>query len=154
MSYMLILRGAPALSDFRNTKLMQQFAAQSLPINEIYAEFVHFSQLTEALSEPQTDVLKKLLTYGPAIKAHDPVGQLILVVPRAGTISPWSSKATDIVQNCGLHAVTRIERGCAYYVKSSEPLNPSQLSTVQALLHDRMTEMLLTELQQAQLLFV
>jgi phosphoribosylformylglycinamidine synthase len=154
MSFMLILRGAPALSDFRNTKLMQQFAAHSLPIDEIYAEFVHFSQLSQSLSGAQTEVLEKLLTYGPAIQAHDPVGKLILVVPRAGTISPWSSKATDIVHNCGLQAVTRIERGCAYYIKSSSPLSSDQLATVQRLLHDRMTEMLLTELQQAQVLFL
>lgn len=154
MSYMLILRGAPALSDFRNTKLMQQFAAQNLPITEIYAEYVHFSELNSDLSEQQTQVLEKLLTYGPSIPAHERVGNLILVVPRAGTISPWSSKATDIAHNCGLDNVTRIERGCAYYIESSEVLSAEQLSNVQSLLHDRMTEMVLLELQQAQVLFV
>src|SRR5690606_24740892 len=97
--------------------------------------------------------LDKLLTYGPAIASHEPRGQLILVTPRPGTISPWSSKATDIARNCGLNQVKRLERGIAYYVEATAPLSAQQLQQVAALLHDRMMEAVCTEMDQANALF-
>src|SRR5690606_9638240 len=110
---MLILRGAPALSDFRIQKLLDQCAQSSLTVSNIYAEFMHFADVSSALTDAQQHTLDKLLTYGPAIASHEPRGQLILVTPRPGTISPWSSKATDIARNCGLNQVKRLERGIA-----------------------------------------
>ena len=56
------------------------------------------------------------LTYGPTIEEHQPQGLFLLVTPRPGTISPWSSKSTDIAHNCGLAKVVRLERGIAYYI--------------------------------------
>ena len=58
------------------------------------------------------------MRYGPMAQAVFASGQLLLVVPRPGTISPWSSKATDIAHNCGLENVLRVERGTAYYIES------------------------------------
>ncbi|MDN4503171.1 phosphoribosylformylglycinamidine synthase [Alteromonadaceae bacterium BrNp21-10] len=150
---MLTLRGAPALSEFRVAKLLSQFTAQNLPVTDIYAEHSHFVDLNAELSNEELVVVEKLLTYGPAIAAHQPQGQLILVVPRFGTISPWSSKATDIAHNCGLSKVLRMERGCAYYISAETALTESQLATVASILHDRMTEEVLTEMQQAAALF-
>ncbi|GAC15161.1 phosphoribosylformylglycinamidine synthase [Aliiglaciecola lipolytica] len=150
---MLVLRGAPALSEFRVEKLLQRFASAQLPISEIYAEYAHFAQIESALTQDQTLVLTKLLTYGPAIHAHDPVGELMLVVPRPGTISPWSSKATDIAHNCGLENVKRIERGCAYYLKVDTELTTSQRNDLSQILHDRMTESVMTDFDQVQTLF-
>ena len=72
----------------------------------------------------------------------------------SGTISPWSSKATDIAHNCGLENVLRVERGTAYYIESSELLSEQQLMLVGDLLHDRMVEAVFTDLQQANKLFV
>src|SRR5690606_15713922 len=97
--------------------------------------------------------LDKLLTYGPAIASHEPRGQMLLVTPRPGTISPWSSKATDIAHNCGLSQVKRLERGIAYYIEAAAELNQQQLQLVAALLHDRMMEAVFTELTQADALF-
>ena len=150
---MLVLRGAPALSEFRVNKLLDQFVQQSLPVEGIYAEFVHFAQTSDTLSDEQHEVLSQLLTYGPAISSHEAVGELFLVVPRPGTISPWSSKASDIAHNCGLASVKRIERGCAYYLQFSAQPSESQIVAIKKLLHDRMTEAVLLELEQAQVLF-
>lgn len=150
---MLTLRGAPALSDFRIEKLLNSFSQQNLPIVSIYAEFMHFVDIESDLSDSELAVLKKLLTYGPSIPEHEPSGHLILVTPRPGTISPWSSKATDIAHNCGLAQIARMERGCAYYVESSTELNQEQLTQTAALLHDRMTEALHFEMSSAQSLF-
>jgi phosphoribosylformylglycinamidine synthase len=130
---MLILRGAPALSDFRIQKLLDQCAQSGLTISGIYAEFMHFADVSSALTDAQQQTLDKLLTYGPAIASHEPSGQLVLVTPRPGTISPWSSKATDIARNCGLTPVSRLERGIAYYIEASTALTAEQLKQVAAL---------------------
>lgn len=150
---MEILRGAPALSEFRISQLLKQANEQSLPVVDIYAEFIHFADLKGSLSQEQHIVLEKLLRYGPTMAEHDVDGELFLVAPRPGTISPWSSKATDIAHNCGLDAVSRIERGTAFYVQFSQPLNEPQQAQFKALIHDRMVESVFSSLEQASALF-
>ncbi len=152
---MKTLRGAPALSDFRVSKLLNQCSELQLPVTDIYAEFTHFAHITEALNAEESQVLQQLLKYGPTIEEHEPVGQFLLVTPRPGTISPWSSKSTDIAHNCGLTKVIRLERGLAYYVttKNLAPLTPAQQSTLNTLLHDRMMETIFNDLNDATALF-
>lgn len=149
---MEIIRGAPALSAFRVQKLMQACEAAQLPVKQIYAEYVHLAYLSEALNPDDQAQLSKILTYGPAIESHEPQGTLLFVTPRPGTISPWSSKATDIAQNCGLKQVKRLERGLAYYVES-DALSSEQLKSLKALLHDRMMEVVLDSFEVADVLF-
>ena len=146
------LRGAPALSDFRIQKLLTQCAEAGLPVNDIYAEFSHFAHLSAELSADESEVLAKLLTYGPTIEEHEPSGTLLLVTPRPGTISPWSSKSTDIAHNCGLDKVVRLERGIAYYI-NGETLTVEQEKVLNNLLHDRMVESIFAEFNDAQALF-
>ena len=124
---MLILRGAPALSPFRIARLLSVLSRQAPHVASVYAEFVHFVETSRPLTESEHTVLNRLLHYGPALESHTPDGELLLVTPRPGTISPWSSKATDIAQNCGLDAVARIERGTAYYIASSHELTAEEL---------------------------
>jgi len=113
---MEILRGSPALSAFRINKLLARFQAAALPVSNIYAEYVHFADLNAPLNADEHAQLGRLLTYGPRLSSHAPTGKLLLVTPRPGTISPWSSKATDIAHNCGLTQIARLERGVAWYV--------------------------------------
>ncbi len=127
---MRILRGSPALSEFRVNKLIELCQEQGLPVTDLYAEFVHFADLSEDLHQSELEKLEKLLTYGPTIKEHKPQGTLILVTPRPGTISPWSSKSTDIAHNCGLNKVKRLERGCAYYIVNKLALSSPQQNSV------------------------
>lgn len=115
---MEILRGSPALSAFRINKLLARFQAARLPVHTIYAEYVHFADLNAPLNDDEHAQLERLLKYGPALASHAPQGKLLLVTPRPGTISPWSSKATDIAHNCGLQQVNRLERGVAYYIET------------------------------------
>ncbi len=149
---MEILRGAPALSAFRVQKLMEAFDSESLPVSGIYAEYIHLADLSESLDKSETAQLAKLLTYGPAIEAHAPQGSLHFVTPRPGTISPWSSKATDIAHNCGLNKIKRLERGVAYYVES-DVLSIEQQKTLNGLIHDRMVEVMLSTFDDAKVLF-
>ncbi|MEH0372403.1 phosphoribosylformylglycinamidine synthase [Vibrio mimicus] len=150
---MRILRGSPALSEFRVNKLLTACHEQHLPVTGIYAEFMHFADLKAELNPQELEKLEKLLTYGPTIQEHEPQGLLLLVTPRPGTISPWSSKATDIAHNCGLRSIKRLERGTAYYVETETPLTEAQVVALKALLHDRMMEVVFAELTDAQQLF-
>ena len=137
-----ILRGSPALSQFRLEKLYASLQQSAPNISHIYAEFVHFAFCEPALSDAQQHTLKQILTYGPQATTEAATGELFLVIPRIGTISPWASRATDIAHNCGLSNIKRIERGIAFYVSSDsgEPLSDVDKSALLPLIHDRMTE--------------
>jgi phosphoribosylformylglycinamidine synthase len=152
---MLILRGAPALSEFRRNKLQQRISDHLGRPVRLYAEFTHVVDAEQALTEDERKVLDRLLRYGPHLPEHAPEGQMLLVVPRPGTISPWSSKATDIAQHCGLTTVRRLERGVAYYLAAKTgPISDHELNQAAELLHDRMTESVLFDQQEVDCLFV
>ncbi|STQ77277.1 phosphoribosylformylglycinamidine synthase [Grimontia hollisae] len=150
---MEILRGSPALSEFRIQKLLESCKSNDLPVTSLYAEYIHFADLSTPLSEDEKQKLDRLLTYGPTIAEHTPTGTLFLVTPRPGTISPWSSKATDIAHNCGLSQVKRLERGTAYYVELSADLSAEQQKELAGLLHDRMMEVVFADMNDAATLF-
>ncbi|QTN46723.1 phosphoribosylformylglycinamidine synthase [Ectopseudomonas mendocina] len=148
---MLILRGAPALSAFRHGKLLEQLTSKVPAVTGLYAEFAHFADVTGVLNADEEQVLARLLKYGPSVPVQEPSGKLFLTIPRFGTISPWSSKASDIARNCGLAKVQRLERGIAYYI--SGELSEADSAAVAALLHDRMTQLVLNALEDAAALF-
>ncbi|MFV0924163.1 phosphoribosylformylglycinamidine synthase [Pseudomonas palmensis] len=148
---MLILRGAPALSAFRHGKLLEQLSQKVPAVSGLYAEFAHFAEVDGELSADQQHVLARLLKYGPSVPVQEPSGRLFLVMPRFGTISPWSSKASDIAHNCGLESVKRLERGTAFYVGGE--LSEADVAAVAELLHDRMTQIVLGRLEEAAGLF-
>ncbi len=140
---MFSLFGAPALSQFRLDELLRALKTQDSRITTLSSRWIHFVDAARALSESELDVLGKLLTYGTAVAGAPPGprgGHKILVTPRVGTESPWSSKATDILHVCGLSAVTRVERGTVYFIESTAALAVADLNKLAAHLHDRMTE--------------
>ncbi|MHB0762820.1 phosphoribosylformylglycinamidine synthase [Stutzerimonas sp. NM35] len=148
---MLILRGAPALSAFRHGKLLAQLTEKVSAVSGLYAEFAHFAEVTDTLDADEQQVLDRLLKYGPSVPVQEPMGRLFLVVPRFGTISPWSSKASDIAHNCGLDKIQRLERGIAFYVQGELSEGDAQL--IAAALHDRMTQLVLERFEDAANLF-
>ena len=158
---MLILRGSPALSTFRLQKLLQDLTATGLPIHAISAEYVHLVETAGDLAANRRTILEKLLTYGPCRTPADITGLVQVVAPRPGTISPWSSKATDIAHICGLTGVKRIERVILYTLDAGSPgthfpfspLDSSQLQTLRARLHDRMTQIVVGDLAACEVLF-
>lgn len=143
---MLELIGNTALSAFRKQRLLKKLNQVIAQLSDVSAEYIHFAEIDGALTKNEMDTLERILTYGPNSKAIEHVGERLLVVPRASTLSPWSSKATDIAQHCGLAKIKRLERGIAYYVKGD--LSAQQLEQVATLLHDRMTERVLRNDQQ------
>jgi len=152
---MLQLPGPPALSRFRLAKLLDRLSALDAEVAGIEARFWHFADLARPLRPDELRRLDELLIYGPRLPAPQETAAAgsLLVVPRPGTISPWSSKATDIVRVCGLDAVRRIERGIEYRLRAARPLRGSQLMRLAPPLHDRMTEAVFTERAEAAQLF-
>ncbi|MDR2880455.1 MAG: phosphoribosylformylglycinamidine synthase, partial [Azoarcus sp.] len=143
----LQLRGAPAFSHPRLERLARDLAQNVQGFNNLAAEAWYFIEINDALSgEEQVRLCELLDARVP--DGNLPPGVLRLVTPRLGTISPWSSKATEIARQCGFDKVTRIERGIAYFIDSinAPPVAP-------AALHDRMTESVLATFDEAQSLF-
>ncbi len=157
MPHLLTLRGRHALSPFRVAKLKAALAA-SRPdhaVADISATFWHFVEVERNLTSAEHTTLERLLTYGPRDHAEADRGELFIVVPRPGTLSPWSSKATDIARNCGLSPVNRIERGVAFRAASAGAarLAVADRAALLPLLHDRMTEAVLSRLEDVHTLF-
>ncbi|HEZ0776243.1 TPA: phosphoribosylformylglycinamidine synthase [Neisseria meningitidis] len=153
MSVVLPLRGVTALSDFRVEKLLQKAAALGLPEVKLSSEFWYFVGSEKALDAATVEKLQALLaaqSVEQTPKAREGL-HLFLVTPRLGTISPWASKATNIAENCGLAGIERIERGMAVWLEGA--LTDRQKQQWAALLHDRMTESVLTDIDAAAQLF-
>ncbi len=141
----LILEGGIAHSGFRIKALMDaiQTAAPTLGISAIESEYVYFVERAGDLS---ADVLEKTMALlGATGELADSDG--FFVTPRKGTISPWSSKATDIFHNCGLSDILRVERGIRYRLIGSagSALSVDEISLATDAIHDRMTEGIYTD---------
>src|SRR5690606_19162784 len=106
------------------------------------ARYAYFVALDAEPREEERERLAALL-HASADEVLPPGTERLLVVPRPGTISPWSSKATDIARACGLERVQRIERGIWYALGTSPPLPPAALRAAGSLLFDPMTEALM-----------
>jgi phosphoribosylformylglycinamidine synthase len=163
---MLILPGSNALSAFRSQRLLSQLQSAAPHVAAVTARFVHFIDSSTPLSADDTNRLDAMLTYGEPAQGHAASGatEEFFVIPRFGTISPWASKATDIAHNCGMAQIHRIERGIAYTIElkggilgtgigAAKNLSETELAAVAGLLHDRMTESVLRNADQASQLF-
>lgn len=151
---MQALLGASALSAFKLQKLQETVRAAFPSVQSLSAQFVHLVHNTSALSKSQESNLQGLLAYGDYSAKDGGQADLIrFVVPRPGTISPWSSKATDILHNCGLHNVSRIERGIRYSMTLDSALAAEEIAQLDALLHDRMVQAVLDSIEESEILF-
>ncbi len=156
---MLRLRGAPALSTSRREALSRRIRKSVPGLESLSAHFVHFIDCETELEADEHAVLERLLTYGPRSSGGGDEGgedqeaergQLLLVVPRLGTISPWSSKASEIARICGLGKIRRIERGIAYRCEGEFSDAGKEVAPF---LHDRMTQAVLRHQGDAEALF-
>ncbi|MBZ0070713.1 MAG: phosphoribosylformylglycinamidine synthase [Gammaproteobacteria bacterium] len=152
---MLHIPGGPALSSFRTEKLLARAREVVPELEVIHTEYWHFVDLERQLEAADRAILERLLDDGIASPPPPAHAQLFLVVPRLGTISPWASKATDIAHNCGLDRIRRIERGIAYRLRLTDgrAVTEHERARLLPLLHDRMTETVLTGADEAVALF-
>ena len=135
---LLIFEGPPALSDFRRAALLQRCRAVLPRISGLSATHLYLVHLKRAPDPGEHACLEQILQARSAAPAEGSAA--VLVCPRPGTISPWSSKATNILHHCGMDAVVRIERGTAYRFETAGSLSTHDLEPLMPLIHDRMTE--------------
>lgn len=147
---MIVISGSRALSEFRTQQLRKELTDVCASVGDVTAEFVHLVDFGEPLSVRQREVLDALLDYGEPADPRPEGGRLYFAVPRFGTTSPWSTKATEIVKLSGLRNVSRVERGIAFYVQHDEAVS---FRDVADKLHDRMTEVVLDSIADARRLF-
>ena len=145
MSQILNLRGGAALSSFRIEKIRSEARKAGVEIASLGTCYWHFAEIDEPLTTSEQAILGAALDDADALPEDASAGAFFLVTPRFGTVSPWSSKATDIAHSCGLASVERIERGVAYNVsrRAGGSLTGAEHSALSPLIHDRMTETVL-----------
>lgn len=148
---MITLKGSPALSEFRIQKLLDNL--KPFGVSQVSSHFMHLIETAEDLTDEELKVVNGLLEYGPLMQDHELQGVTFFVMPRIGTISPWSSKATDIAHICGLQNVLRIERGIEYQIVFASKVDDADLNQVKALCHDKMVEQVFDHLDDCQSLF-
>jgi phosphoribosylformylglycinamidine synthase len=152
---MQIFFGNSAASDFRLSKKLKLIQEVAPSVTHLCARFVHFvlPNAASAITEQQTHRLDELFNYGTPIDYWPDTAVRILVTPRPGTRSPWSSKATEIVHICGIETVMRVERGIEYALVGLDSLDRTGRAAAARLLHDRMTETVFDELHACETLF-
>jgi len=150
---MIVLQGGSALSDYQQRKIASLIQSVNETVTLVECLYYHFIQVERDLKEHQQYILNALLDYASPSQAGKISKQFILVVPRFGTISPWSSKATDIIHNCGIHEVSRAERGIAYFIDSKQPLLSKELAALASYCYDKLTESVLYSFKEAEKLF-
>jgi len=165
MAHFSCFPGASALSDFRQTRLLETLARIDSDIVGVRGQYLHFVNALTPLSAQDNERIEALLRYGEPFEAGEARGaqETFLVVPRIGTVSPWASKATDIAHHCALEHVRRIERGIEFTVTlksglagllgGKKALSSEARAAVAAALHDRMTESVVASREQALHLF-
>ena len=114
---MLELPGQAALSDFRLAKLTRSLQRADKRVEAVEARFAYFVATHTAPGAEDKRRLDALLLSGDKPAKLTRGAKRLYVVPRPGTISPWSSKATDIVKACNIESVDRVERGICYGIR-------------------------------------
>jgi phosphoribosylformylglycinamidine synthase len=150
--------GGDALPAFRARALLSQLQGAVPRVSDVQARFVHWAAFDDEPARAELDRFEALMSYGEPASGRAE-GELFVVMPRLGTVSPWASKATDIARNCGV-VLHRVERVTEFHLKlkggllsTAKPLSASERSALADLLHDRMTEAVAGERQAAAHLF-
>lgn len=150
---MLILRGGPAATPFRLQQLLNSVQKIAPEIDSIDSHWIYFTENSGVLPSDQIGTLRQLLNVESALSSSYILDEEIIISPRIGTTSPWSSKATDIVDHSGLGKTGRVERGALFKLSGWANLGAAKQQEVLLQLHDRMTQSVLTKVAQASLLF-
>ena len=133
-----IFKGLSALSPFRREKVLADAKRISNKVESISAEYIHVFESSQDLSDKQVEIISSLLNYNKEYGSVEPKGHTFITAPRVGTISPWSSKATDIIKNTGIDVVKRVERAVLFGVEGN--ISETELKEIEDLVHDRMVE--------------
>ncbi|MDE2504946.1 MAG: phosphoribosylformylglycinamidine synthase, partial [Burkholderiales bacterium] len=156
--HLMHFEGGDALPAFRAQALLARLREACPRVTAVAARHVHWAAFDAPPGRDQTDKIEALLRYGDDDRGGAD-GELVVVMPRPGTVSPWASKASDIARNCGL-VVHRIERVTEYRLtlesglfRAAKALTDAERAAIAPLLHDRMTEAVAWQREDAAQLF-
>ena len=147
----IAINGSTRLSEFRLSSLQNKLGPYKEVLRGMSCNEVYFLSVKESPNSKDLDLLEKVLKMD-TFSLEDGLSSLV-VIPRRGTISPWSSKATEILKNSGLHLLNRIERGFFYKFENQNDFEEEDLKSVGSLLSDRMTQDVLTDLEESKNIF-
>ena len=148
---MIVLEGLPALSPFRRDRLEQSLRKLHQGIRIAGAGWLYFIDADPGTT-PDRAALERILEAHPDTNAAS-AARSLFVVPRLGTLSPWASKATEILRGAGL-PVHRVERGMRLDVTGLPDAGSKEWQPLARALHDPMTQSLLLDRDEAAKLFV
>ena len=153
---MLQLIGRSAHSAFRLAKLLASVQEKVSSVSNLRTEYRYFIEVESDadLSKDDQSIVETLLEATQQTSTEAENEHFFLVTPRPGTISPWSSKATDIAHNSGVNTILRVERGIAFFVEASAELSSQDWQLIAQSLHDRMTESVFNSADEADRLFI
>jgi len=142
-------------SEFRKSDLLKEAKKSSFDIKGLTSSYLHVVESKEKLSSKDQKNLSQILTYGEDIKEALVPENTIFIGPRIGTISPWSSRASDIIQNCGIN-ILRIERlkTISFITRSGKSLSQNEKKGLGQLFYDRMTESIFLDQDDINKLFI
>ncbi|HIB97786.1 MAG TPA: phosphoribosylformylglycinamidine synthase, partial [Candidatus Thioglobus sp.] len=143
-----IHQGINALGAFKAKSLQVKLTQAQPGLSLLGAEYIHFTDLNADLDEDKSVQLTQLLSYEEPLNIDDAISSII-IIPRLGTISPWSSKATDIMHLCDITQINRIERAVVYHFDEKIVNHSEVLSCVM----DKMTESELADIDNAHAIF-
>ncbi|APC92378.1 MULTISPECIES: phosphoribosylformylglycinamidine synthase [Francisella] len=146
-----IYEGLSALSPFRREKILAAAKKISSKVESIAAQYIHVVEIDQELNNKQEQIIKSLLNYNREYGLAQPKGHTFITAPRVGTISPWSSKATDIIRNTGINTVKRVERAIVFGIEGQ--VSVQELQAMQNLVYDRMVEEIFSSKEDLQRLF-
>ena len=146
---MQIIWGNPAHSEYRRNQLLNKLQVVG-GISAVQSQYIYFIDVDSELTNTELSHLKILLNNSESDQTSVLSADSCIVTPRLGTISPWSSKATDITHTCGVEHVHRIERGIAYFFEGVSTVNKP---VMEALVHDRMMEQVFHKVEELEGLF-
>jgi len=147
--------GSRVYSEFRKASLLRDARKSILEIKGLTSSYLHVAESKDELSSKDQENLNQILTYGEDIKEAVAPENTIFISPRIGTISPWSSRASDIVQRCGIDML-RVERikTISFITNSGKPLSQSEKEVLGQLFYDRMTESIFLDQDDISKLFI
>ncbi len=154
-SKVIAIKGSARLTEFRIDSLKKKLSSYSKKTNQLNCSEIYFASLNGNSRSKDKKELNKLTKILSAEEAYDFLSEeYLIVIPRRGTISPWSSKATEILNNCGIGWVNRVERGLCFHFGEERFDKKEELRTIGKMLSDRMTQEVTLDLVDTESIFL
>ena len=133
------LVGNKIYSNFRANSLLRVIQAKHPSVVDLSSAYIHIFESEEKLNSIELNNLKQILDYGEKADIQKKFNNVLFIGPRIGTISPWSSRAKDIVVHCGIN-INKIERLSKVFFQTDDVISKKEMISIGRIISDQMTE--------------